>query len=171
MRVFFIRYDSMPTRLSIKIISAIVLIVYLLLLTKKVVFKQGGPRYYKHYFAREYKNYSVSTGWKKANTVPFRTINMYKKGLERNNSQAEYNLLGNFIGFIPFGILLPLFWPWFRHGIKMLLAGFILSLGLETVQLLTGLGIWDVDDLLLNTAGVVAGYILFFLIKKAMNFK
>ncbi len=123
--------------------------------------KQGGPRYYKQYFAREYKNYSVSEGWKKANTVPFRTIDMYKKGVERNNSNAEYNLLGNFIGFVPFGILLPLFLPWFRHGIKMLLAGFILSLGFETLQLLTGLGVWDVDDLLLNTAGAVAGYILF----------
>ena len=170
MRGFFIRYYNMPSRLSIKIVSGIVLLIYLLLLTKKVVFKQGGLRYYKHYFAREYKNYSVSEGWKKANTVPFRTINMYKKGLARNNSNAEYNLLGNFIGFIPFGILLPLFWPWFRHGIKMLLAGFILSLGFETLQLLTGLGVWDVDDLLLNTTGTVAGYILFFLIKTAMSF-
>jgi glycopeptide antibiotics resistance protein len=170
MQDFIIRYYNMPSRLSIKIISGIVLVIYLLLLTKKVVFKQGGPRYYKQYFAREYKNYSVSTGWKKANTVPFRTINMYKKGLERNNSNAEYNLLGNFLGFIPFGILLPLFWPWFRHGIKMLFAGFILSLGFETLQLFTGLGVWDVDDLLLNTAGVVTGYILFFLLTTAMRF-
>ena len=169
MRVFFIRYGSMPNRLSVKIIAGIVLIAYLLLLTKKVVFKQGGPRYYKHYFTREYKNYSVSSGWKKANTVPFHTITMYKKGLDRNNSNAEYNLLGNFIGFIPFGILLPLFCPLFRHGIKMLFAGFILSLAFETLQLLTGLGVWDVDDLLLNTAGAVAGYILFFLVKTAMH--
>jgi glycopeptide antibiotics resistance protein len=95
---------------------------------------------------------------------------MYKKGVERNNSNAEYNLLGNFIGFVPFGILLPLFLPWFRHGIKMLLAGFILTLGFETLQLLTGLGVWDVDDLLLNTAGTIAGYILFFILKTTAGF-
>jgi glycopeptide antibiotics resistance protein len=160
----------MPSRLSIKIIAGIVLVVYLLLLTKKVVFKQGGPRYYKHYFAREYKNYSVSNGWEKANTVPFRTINLYKRGLEHHNSNAEYNLLGNFIGFVPFGILLPLFLPWFRHGIKMLLAGFLLSLGFETLQLLTGLGVWDVDDLLLNTVGTIAGYIFFFIAKTILLF-
>ncbi len=170
MRRFFIRYCYMPSRLSIKIVSGIVLVVYLLILTKKVLFKQGGLRYYKQYFAREYKNYAVSDGWRKANTVPFRTIKLYKKGLDRNNSNAEYNLLGNFIGFIPFGILFPLFLPWFRHGIKMLLAGFMLSLGFETLQLLTGLGVWDVDDLLLNTAGVVAGYIVFVLLMKGVHF-
>ena len=170
MRRFFIRYCYMPSRLSIKIISGTVLVLYLLVLTKKVLFKQGGLRYYKQYFAREYKNYAVSAGWKKANTVPFRTIKLYKKGLDRNNSNAEYNLLGNFIGFIPFGFLLPLFLPWFRHGIKMLLAGFMLSLGFETLQLFTGLGVWDVDDLLLNTAGVVAGYILFFLLMIGVSF-
>jgi glycopeptide antibiotics resistance protein len=170
MRRFIIRYCYMPSRSSIKVLSGILLVTYLLLLTKKVVFKQGGLRYYKQYFARDYKHYSVSAGWKKANTVPFRTIKMYKKGLDRNNSNAEYNLLGNFIGFIPFGILLPLFLPWFRHGIKVLLAGFMLSLGFETLQLLTGLGVWDVDDLLLNTTGVVAGYVLFFLLMKGIQF-
>jgi glycopeptide antibiotics resistance protein len=174
MQFLFFRYNNMPSRLPIKIISGIVLVAYLLVLTKKVLFKQGGPRHYKQYFSSEYKNYSVSKGWKKANTVPFATINLYKKGLQHHNSIAEYNLLGNFIGFVPFGILLPLFWPWFRHGIKTLLAGFMLSLGFETVQLLTGLGVWDVDDLLLNTAGTIAGYILFFMVSttiKLMNRK
>lgn len=151
-------------RTAIKIIAGLVLFLYLGLLTKKVVFKKGGLRYYKEYFSSDYKQYSVKSGWKKANTVPFRTINMYKKGMEHNNSNAEYNLLGNFIGFVPFGILLPLFLPWFRHGIKIILAGFLLSLGYETMQLYTGLGIWDVDDLILNTAGALAGYIVFFLV-------
>ena len=32
------------------------------------------------------------TGWQMANTVPFHTIRIYKKGLERNNTSAEYNL-------------------------------------------------------------------------------
>lgn len=98
-----------------------------------------------------------------ANTVPFHTIRIYKKGLERNNTSAEYNIWGNLLGFIPFGLLLPLAFPWFRHLFKMLLAGFMVSLGYETTQLLTGLGIWDVDDLLLNTAGVLIGFIVFFI--------
>jgi glycopeptide antibiotics resistance protein len=151
-------------RTAITIIAGLVLLLYMGVLTKKVVFKKGGLRYYKEYFSSDYKQYSVKSGWKKANTVPFRTINMYKKGMDHNNSNAEYNLLGNFIGFVPFGILLPLFLRWFRHGIKILLAGFLLSLGYETMQLYTGLGVWDVDDLILNTAGALAGYIVFFLV-------
>ena len=146
---------------SLRWFPFIVLLVYLGLLTKYIVFKRDSIRYYKHYFAREYKIYSVSKGWKKANTVPFQTINMYYKGYKEDNKTATFNLLGNLLGFIPFGILLPLALPWFVHPIRMLGAIIFLSLGFESVQLLTGLGVFDVDDLLLNSTGALAGYILF----------
>lgn len=142
-------------------IAILLLLVYLAVLSKRILFKNGGVRYYRHYFAHEYKHYSVKSGWKKANTVPFHTINIYKKGLERNDTSAEYNIWGNLLGFIPFGILLPLAIPFFKRWWAMLPAGLLLSLGYETTQLLTGLGVWDVDDLLLNTAGATAGFLLF----------
>ena len=154
----------MPKPLSVyRWIFLIVLFLYLALLTKNILFKKGGFRYYRHYFNSEFKNYSPKKGWAKANTVPFRTINLYKKGLERNNTNAEYNIWGNLLGFIPLGILLPLAIPFFRKGWAMLPAGFLVSLGFECLQLYTGLGVWDVDDLLLNTAGATAGYILLML--------
>ena len=93
----------------------------------------------------------------------FRTINLYKKGLERNNLTAEYNIWGNLLGFVPLGILLPLAIPFFRRWWVMIPAGFLVSLGFECLQLYTGLGVWDVDDLLLNTGGATAGYVLFVL--------
>jgi glycopeptide antibiotics resistance protein len=71
------------------------------------------------------------------------------------------NLLGNLLGFIPFGLLLPLVIPFFRNLFKTLLAGFLLSLGYETIQLVFDLGIFDVDDLILNTAGALIGFIIF----------
>ncbi len=37
-----------------------------------------------------------------------------------------------------------------------------LSLGVEVFQLLTRVGSFDVDDLLLNTIGGILGYVLFF---------
>lgn len=149
------------SRRTIKIFAGLALLLYLAVLARKILFRKGGPRYYKQYFNSDYKRYSVKKGWDKANTVPFRTINLYKRGLAHNNSFAEYNIWGNLLGFVPFGMLLPLFLPWFRHLFKMVLAGFILSLGFEMTQLITGLGIWDVDDLILNTTGVVGGYLLF----------
>lgn len=146
-------------------LALILLFVYLLVLTKYIVFKRDSIRYYKSYFAREYKRYSINKGWKKANTVPFRTINMYYRGYQHNNQNATFNLLGNLLGFIPFGILLPLAVPWFRRLFPMLLAIIMLSLGFELLQLITGLGVFDVDDLLLNTAGAVCGYILFCIVR------
>ena len=43
----------------------------------------------------------------------------------------------------------------------MLLLGFLLSLGVEVVQLLTRVGTFDVDDVLLNTIGVALGYVVY----------
>ncbi len=148
---------------SIRWLALILLLVYGAILTKNILFKKGGFRYYRHYFNSEYKQYSVKKGWAKANTVPSRTIKLYKKGLERNNTNAEYNIWGNLLGFVPLGILLPLAIPFFRRWWVMLPAGFLVSLGFECLQLYTGLGVWDVDDLLLNTAGATAGYILLML--------
>jgi glycopeptide antibiotics resistance protein len=140
--------------------ATILLLVYIGLLTKQVVFKKNSVRYYKQYFSGEFKRYAISEGWQKANTVPFRTIKMYYKGYKHNNANASYNLLGNLLGFIPLGILLPLALPFFRRWWAFLPAALLVPLGFETLQLITGLGIFDVDDLLLNTAGAVAGYIL-----------
>lgn len=142
-------------------LAFLTLLLYLAVLTKNIVFKKDSVRYYKNYFARDYKRYSVSKGWEKANTVPFHTINMYYKGYKHDNKVATYNLLGNLLGFVPFGILLPLALPWFRHTGRMIAAIILLSLGFETTQLVTGLGVFDVDDLLLNIVGAAGGYILF----------
>jgi glycopeptide antibiotics resistance protein len=159
----FMRFENdMPkTSRPIQAIAIICLLIYLALLTKEIVFKKSSVTYYKKYFARQYKHYSVSQGWKKANTVPFHTINMYYKGYQHNNARASYNLLGNLFGFVPLGILLPLAFPWFNRWLRMFAAIAFVSLGFETTQLVTGLGIFDVDDLLLNSSGALAGYLLF----------
>ena len=57
-----------------------------------------------------------------------------------------------------------------RHLLLTTLAGFGLSLIYDYIQVKTGLGFFDVDDLLLNTAGALAGYILFWLLISAWKF-
>ena len=71
------------------------------------------------------------------------------------------NLAGNVIAFVPFGALLPVVLPSFRNIVRTTLAGLLFSSGVEVLQLVTKLGSFDVDDILLNTAGVVLGYLLF----------
>ena len=136
----------------------------MLVLTKNILFKKN-PSYYKNYFKKEYRHYKVKDGWAKANTKPFSTIKLFYNSRRMNTEYRKNNLLGNFAGFIPLGILLPLVLPWFRNGVKIILAGFFISLAYETAQLLFDLGVFDVDDLILNTAGVVAGCLIFFIAK------
>ena len=41
-----------------------------------------------------------------------------------------------------------------------------MSLFIESVQLLTRVGSFDVDDLILNTLGGILGYVLFYILNK-----
>ena len=148
----------------IKTICWILFLFYLLFLTKNILFKRS-PGYYKNYFKKEYRQYKIEEGWKQANTKPFSTIRLFYNSHRMNTEYKKNNLLGNFIGFIPFGFLLSLLVPWFRNGFKILFAGLLFSLGYETMQLVFGLGIFDVDDLILNTVGSFTGFIIFLLVK------
>lgn len=68
---------------------------------------------------------------------------------------AWLNIFLNIALLIPFGILVPAFFPKMRAWWKMLMIGFLFILYLETAQFLTGRGIFDVDDLMHNTMGVI----------------
>lgn len=63
----------------------------------------------------------------------------------------------NVIMFMPLGFLLPLIWPHFREWKKVAVTGAAFSLCIEACQLFC-LRTTDVDDLLMNTAGTLAGY-------------
>ncbi len=70
------------------------------------------------------------------------------------------NLFGNVIIFMPFGFFMPMASK-YRSFLVTLFGSFGLSLCVETFQFFSRVGSFDVDDLLLNTIGGVAGYLLF----------
>lgn len=73
-------------------------------------------------------------------------------------------LAGNVLVFAPFGLLLPLAVPKVAMTRRVLLAGLVLSGGIELAQLGISLllGTWyrmsDVDDVVLNVLGVLLGW-------------
>lgn len=72
------------------------------------------------------------------------------------------NLIGNVAIFIPFGFILP----WAKRYINFIQTTWytlLFSISIECVQLITKVGSFDVDDLLLNTLGGCIGYIAFFI--------
>ena len=72
------------------------------------------------------------------------------------------NLFGNVIIFIPFGFFMPMASK-YRNIFSAVFYSFGLSLCVETFQLITKVGSFDVDDLLLNTIGGLIGYIIYIL--------
>jgi len=67
----------------------------------------------------------------------------------------------NILLFVPFGYLLPLLWRRADHWWKVVLCGFVLSLGIELIQLVSHLGMFDLDDLMNNSLGAFLGWLCF----------
>ena len=98
------------------------------------------------------------------NLIPFVEIKRFWKYREQLGAFALFtNIFGNILGFVPFGFILPVILPRFRNGFLIILSGFSVSLTVETIQLITKVGCFDVDDLILNTLGAAAGYLFFFI--------
>ena len=75
---------------------------------------------------------------------------------------SSSNILGmvlNIIMLIPFGVFLPVYFAKFRKLLPTVLAGVIMSLAMEVLQLFT-FRATDVDDLIMNTLGTLLGYII-----------
>ena len=69
------------------------------------------------------------------------------------------NTAGNVVCFMPFGFFLPIISPRFGKWYLMLILSFLLTLSIETIQLVFKVGSFDVDDMFLNTLGGIAGYL------------
>ena len=98
------------------------------------------------------------------NLVPFYTlkdyISMLKSGETRRITYlAIINLVGNVIMFVPLGFLLPFIYKRAKSFAGCMVTSFIILLCVEVTQLITFLGSFDIDDLLLNMVGAFIGYI------------
>ena len=69
------------------------------------------------------------------------------------------NLGGNIVAFAPFGFLLPMICRRGKRVFCCTMMTALFSLAVETVQLITMVGAFDVDDIFLNTIGGLLGYI------------
>lgn len=104
------------------------------------------------------------------NLVPFKSIygSVYLI-IHRTNqyliSHEIISLLGNFALFMPFGYFIPRLFGKYRAFIKFILLTFVILLSIETLQVVTLRGCFDVDDILLNLAGAVIGFFIARIVK------
>ena len=98
------------------------------------------------------------------NLIPFSTIRQqldYVAGSVYNRRTALRNLAANLLLFAPMGLFLPLLWQRLRQFGKCIRLWLGMILSIEIIQLLTLQGSFDVDDVILNTLGFTAGYLVF----------
>lgn len=143
-------------RILRKISFTILLCLYLVILTKLILFKDIPIT---EIFSR-FPFYNNDFRWRSNNFIPFKTINFYLYIADVNLSIRIENLVGNVIGFAPLGFILPLLSNRFQKFFIVTLAAFCLSLTFELLQLVLEVGSFDVDDLILNTLGAILGFIL-----------
>jgi glycopeptide antibiotics resistance protein len=104
------------------------------------------------------------------NLVPFKEIKRFITHVDVLGVRAVVlNIAGNVLAFMPFGTLLPVFSQTLRKCHLTVLYSFELSLIVETIQLVTKVGSFDVDDILLNTLGGLLGYLIFRIAFYAQN--
>jgi glycopeptide antibiotics resistance protein len=130
----------------VQITSVALLFIYLTFLAWRMFFYAYG-----HY-------YRVQNAKLRYNLIPFKTIMALLRSFHNYNFNIWiYNLLGNIVVFLPLGILLTLVFK--RINIKIILGiSFFIILLAETMQLVLRLGVFDIDDIILNLLGCFIGY-------------
>lgn len=102
------------------------------------------------------------------NLIPFREIIRFYTYRKNVGIEAfVLNLFGNVLAFMPFGFMIPILKQKYRKrmgGAAVLTFG--LSLTIECIQLISRVGSFDVDDLLLNTWGGVLGFCCFWCVDR-----
>lgn len=145
---------SRQTKRCIKFGSFVLLILYIAVLI------------YVCFFSEDYGR-DIVTSYYRYNLVPFKEITRFYIYRNVVGFRAFLtNLFGNVLAFMPFGFFMPILRPKLRKWYCMMGMTFLLSLTIEITQLLTRVGSFDVDDLILNTAGGIAGYLLFYIMNK-----
>ena len=98
------------------------------------------------------------------NLTPLLTIRNYWYVLCNSTNEALLfhcfiNLAGNVLLFIPAGYLLPRIFPKQRNFFRFFFSCVGTMAAIELLQLLTLLGSFDVDDLILNLSGMTIGFL------------
>jgi glycopeptide antibiotics resistance protein len=133
----------------LKYTPKLVFIAYMLVLIYVTLFSQ--------YFGRVWIHRGI-------NLIPFVTI--YRYIVSSNNAGlALMNLAGNVIAFMPFGYLLPMVRKGITRFLSILCCIFSASLLIEILQYVLGVGVSDIDDVILNAVGGILGYCLYKLSK------
>ena len=95
------------------------------------------------------------------NLVPLREIRRFYKGPESLVDGLFWlNIVGNLIAFLPMGFFVALLAPKRPYGVFALAVVYLSCAVAEILQYVFNVGSFDIDDVILNTAGGLIGILL-----------
>ncbi len=87
------------------------------------------------------------------------------------NTRNDAYVIENILLFVPYGFFGAWVIPAARGFLSCTFIGMMTSLGIECLQLITGRGFFQIDDVLTNAVGALIGYLVFWLITKVRKLK
>lgn len=145
-----ISYFIQKNRKAIFRISSILFILYSCLMIWEV-------------FIGPYRSYD---GIRRYNLYPFKTIIHYFMNSERYSSHILFiNLAANIVTFIPLGFFIALLFKRVRNINIVVVFSIMITTIIETMQIILNVGVFDIDDIILNTLGCIIGFIFYKIIK------
>ena len=92
------------------------------------------------------------------NFIPLKTIIEYVKNVHSLTDWFFKNLVCNFVMFLPYGFLRSILTKYkTKKFLKIVVEGCLLSSAIEVIQYITAFGQMDIDDVILNSIGVMIG--------------
>lgn len=121
-------------------------------------------RLFFYAYGSYYRSYTTLPEY---NLIPFKTI----LSLIVNYKYYEfdvwvYNFFGNIAAFMPLGILLPIVLETKRKFAATIIISTTFLIVAETAQFIFRVGVFDIDDIILNMIGVLSGYMIYILLLK-----
>lgn len=127
------------------------LVAYIFLLAKILLFKQVS--HLELFYADRIISRTI-------NLAPFATMFAYFSGENFNIWIALMNVVGNIVLFIPLSLYLQIFKK-NKNILSCVALVCIISLSVEAIQYILGIGRTDIDDIILNTFGGLLGVVIY----------
>lgn len=165
-RLIFIK----KTKKQVKVFNEILLtifILYIIGLASQTIIPYWNMGIYSD-TGKFYFNIRLTNSISEINLIPFKTLYEYlfvnNTSVSSWSSVSILNIFANTLLFIPLGLLTPLIWEKYDSFYKILTLGLISTCLIEFIQIFIGRST-DIDDVILNTIGVIIGYTIFKLSK------
>lgn len=142
----------MKKRKIIRAISRVCFVLYMAFLVYFLLLSDGFGR------GEGYSDYRYSL-------IPFQEIMRFIRYREYIDFMSVVlNLLGNVVAFMPFGALIRWVVDRKMRWYQAMGYTFLFSLSVEVLQLVAKVGVFDVDDLILNTLGGLIGFWVYYIL-------